>query len=153
MLLPMNEGHSGKVDGPTSSNPGDHGDLLERIDRRLAVLERRTAWLDELGAAPAVVATLVDTFDQFADGAQRAGVDLDEVVPGLRDLALRITVAAQQSQGARRAPGGIFGLLGELRDPEVRTSLGVLLEFAKQFARARTVADAALVLPERERSV
>jgi hypothetical protein len=120
------------------SAPSDR-ELLERIDRRLAELERRTAWLEQTSQAPAVLATLGDTFDEFADTAESAGVDLDEVVPGLRDLAVRVTIAAQQSSGAPPAPGGIFGLLGALKDPEVRRSLGVLLEFAKQFARNRHV--------------
>ncbi len=120
-------------------------ELLEAIERRLAVLDARTAWLDQLSVGAKVLATVGDTVDELADTAEAAGVDLDELVPGLRDLALRVTIAAQQSADAPMAPAGIFGLLGQLRDPEVRRSLGTLLEFARQFGRARHVT--ALALP------
>ena len=119
-------------------------ELLESIERRLALLEARTAWLDQLSAGANVLATVGDTVDELADTAERAGVDLDELVPGLRDLALRVTIAAQQSADAPMAPGGIFGLLGQLRDPEIRRALGTLLEFARQFGRAHHVSGLAL---------
>lgn len=81
--------------------------VLDRIDRRLARLEEVVSRIDDVArTAPAVVATVTDTFDAVAARLASQGVDVDE----------RVHVAAE--------------LLGKLTSPAAARALGAVLERA-----------------------
>lgn len=65
---------------------------LERIERRLARLESSAARVDAAAAgAPALVATVADTFDGIARRAGEAGIDVDERARAALHLLERLT--------------------------------------------------------------
>lgn len=127
---------------------------------RAETLEKIEALVDLAEDAPAMVATLGDTFDELMDEAHRAGLDLSRLVPdGKRALfgLLELTSAPElhamlapgaiQSLGelarvlvetrARPAPRvGLFGALRAMRDEDVQRSIGFLLELASALGRA-----------------
>jgi uncharacterized protein YjgD (DUF1641 family) len=85
--------------------------VLERIERRLARLESVVERVDSLArGAPALIATVTDTFDGVAQRAAEA-VDL-----------LRTP-----------QPVGLWGAYRALKEPDVQRALGFLLGVARRF--------------------
>lgn len=119
-------------------------DLNARLDAALGLVERltRTETLQRLHEAveiaesmPKAAATLADTFDEYANMAERAGVELDTIAPRVGRLSTQVATALQAADRAEPAPKGLFALLRELKDPEVREALGFALAFAKDLGR------------------
>ena len=121
-------------------------DLNARLDAALGLVERltRTETLQRLHEAvevaeslPKTAAMLGDTFDEYADMAERAGVELDSIGPRMGRLSTQVATALQAADRAEPAPKGLFALLRELKDPQVREALGFALAFAKELGRTQ----------------
>jgi hypothetical protein len=136
---------------------------LERIERRLAEVERVTSSLAPLvDAAPGGVAMLTDTLDTVAAGLADRGVELDarlrsairalevstspRAVHGLAALvesrlldpsalAVLSRFAAALAEPGPTPPVGAWGLLRALRDPDVQRALGFLLGVTRELGR------------------
>jgi hypothetical protein len=136
---------------------------LERIERRLAEVERVTSALAPLvDAAPGGVAMLTDTFDSIAARLGDHGVDLDarlhaviraleiatapRAVGGLAALvesrlldpsalAVLSRFAAALAEPGPATPVGTWGLLRALREPDVQRALGFVLGVARALGR------------------
>ncbi len=130
----------------------DH-DVSSRVDAAAKLLDRLTdpkvlvqleGLLELVQKAPQAVATLSDTLDALATSAEAKGIELDGLVPRLSTLGTDLVVALQESEGAPPAPKGVFALLRELKDDDVRAALGFALALAKSLGRRRRHHDAAL---------
>jgi uncharacterized protein YjgD (DUF1641 family) len=107
-------------------------DALARIEAKLDRLEHRLARFDALAESmPGLLAILGDTFDEYAREQTERGVDVEQVMRNLgRTLDALLRLAA-----APAAPGskiGAFGLLRELRDPDVQRALGFAVDVARR---------------------
>ncbi|GAC1548356.1 MAG: hypothetical protein NVS2B9_15240 [Myxococcales bacterium] len=135
---------------------------LERIERRLARLETSIAHVDTAArGAPALIATLADTFDGVALRASERGIDVDErgrallsllervsraeavaAVHGLLDSGLfapgTIGVLSNLAKALPSEPSrtpqlvGPWGAYRALKEPEVQRALGFLLDVARR---------------------
>jgi hypothetical protein len=66
--------------------------LLERMDRRLATIEQTASRAEALGPTlPAAIGAATDTFDDVAERLAAKGVDIDERLRVLLDVAERLT--------------------------------------------------------------
>ena len=109
--------------------------LLERLTRP-DTLQRLHEAVEVAESVPKTAAVLGDTLDGYADMAEQAGVELDNIGPRVGRLSTQIATALQVADKAEPAPKGIFALLRELKDPQVREALGFALAFAKEFGRS-----------------
>lgn len=148
----------------SSAAPGDPVfAALERIERRIAEIERVTGALAPLvDAAPGGAAMVVDAFDALAARLGERGTDLDarlhsavravEVSTGPRAvnglaalveskllepsaLAVVSRLAAALAEPGDARPVGLLGLLRALRDPDVQRALGFVLAMGREFGR------------------
>ncbi len=65
----------------------------------------------------------------------KAGVLAPESIRTVGDVGAAVTETRKKGEYAAAAPKGIFGLLGALRDPDVRASLGFGIAFARNYGR------------------
>lgn len=148
---------------PVPSEPDPVLAALERIEQRLAAVERVTGALAPLvEAAPGGLGMIADSVDTLAARLAERGVDLDgrlhsmlralevstapRAVNGLAALvesklleptalaAVSHLAAALADPGEAR-PVGLWGLVRALRDPEVQRALGFVLGVAREFGR------------------
>ncbi|HJL14291.1 MAG TPA: DUF1641 domain-containing protein [Sandaracinaceae bacterium LLY-WYZ-13_1] len=138
--------------------------LLDRATKP-EVLHALTVLVEQVEAAPGLVAMFVDIADELAAQAADQGVDLHELTSNLgraargvimlasreeiRELlesdmfepgALQTLSAAARSMSEARAGGdpervGLFGTMGALRDPEVQRALAFAIRVAKGFGK------------------
>ena len=133
-------------------------DLSLRLSRA-ETLAKLTTLVDLAEDAPAMIATLGDTFDELMDEGSRAGLDLSRLVTdgkgllfGLMKLATAPEfhamlhpdtirslgdLARVLSEARKRPPPrvGLFGTLRAMRDEDVQRAVGFLLEVASGLGR------------------
>jgi hypothetical protein len=114
---------------------------LERIERRLARLESSVERVDSLArGAPALIATVADTFDQVAQRAAEAGIDVDERGRAVLSLLERISRAEAvsalhgllDSGLGTPQPVGLWGAYRALKEPDVQCALGFFLDVTRR---------------------
>lgn len=146
----------------TPPNPPPLLDALARIEAKLDRLEHRLARFEALAETmPNLLAIVGDTFDDYAREQTERGVDIELVMrnfgPTLEAM-LRLIGSAQlrqlleseilqpaaieslgeaaralaQAQAAPPSRLGLFGLLRELRDPDVQRTLGMVVDVARR---------------------
>lgn len=135
---------------------------LERIERRLSRLESSVERVDAVArGAPALIATVTDSFDGAAQRAAEAGIDVDERARAVLSLLERVSRAEAVSavrgllDSGLFAPGAIavlsnlatalpsdpsrtpqlvgpWGAYRALKEPDVQRALGFLLDVARR---------------------
>ncbi|MCA9604227.1 MAG: DUF1641 domain-containing protein [Myxococcales bacterium] len=144
--------------------------LLERLTRP-EILTALTTLVEQLEAAPGLIAMLGDIGDELALQAAAEGIDMHAATenlfmalrafakalahPEMRELwesgafspeALRtMNLMAGALSEAREAGAvriGFFGAMGQLRDPDVQRALGFAATMAKAFGHGVDAADA-----------
>jgi hypothetical protein len=119
---------------------------LERIERRLARLESSVERVNSLArGAPALIATVTDSFDGVARRAAEAGIDVDERTRAALTLLERLTApevagpltalfAKALPEGASHTPQpiGLWGAFRALKEPDVQCGLGFLLDVTRR---------------------
>jgi uncharacterized protein YjgD (DUF1641 family) len=136
--------------------------LLDRLTKP-EILHALTVLVEQIEAAPGLVAMTVDIVDEIAAKTAEEGVDLqhlsenlgkaarglimlasrDEILdllesdmfdPGaLRTLSNAARSMAEAHDGGEPRKVGLFGTLGALRDPDVQKALGYAVRVAKGF--------------------
>lgn len=143
--------------------------LIDRVTKP-EVLHALTVLVDQIEAAPGLVAMAVDTVDELARDAEARGFDLHELAsnlaeatrglvilasrPEVRDLlesdlfekgaVTALSNVARSLSDAQREPepppGGVLRTLSSLRDPDVQRAVGFALGVAKRFGRTMNTA-------------
>lgn len=138
--------------------------LLDRITRP-EVLHALTVLVEQVEAAPGLVAMTVDILDEAARQASESGVDLHELTANLGEAARGVILLASRPEVRKLlesdmfSPGaietlsaaaramteakeeetrrvGLFGAMGAMRDPEVQQAVGFALRVAKGFGQS-----------------
>ena len=137
-----------------SSSVGRHGEELAQTVDRLATLQR-TGTLDRLFEVADALALVTDAADdEMIESLAATGTSLGELADTAADDQVRAGLV-DLLEGVGRAdteaaePVGALGLVGALRDPEVKDGLGYLLALARGVGAER--ADSADVTGELER--
>jgi len=124
-----------------SAAVGENGDELAAAVRQIAVLQR-TGTLDRLTEVGDAVALLTDAMDdEMVETVASTGTSLgeladaateDEVSHGL----VRMLNGVGEADAGDADPLGPIGLLGALRDPEVKAGMGYLVAVARGIGAA-----------------
>jgi hypothetical protein len=118
---------------PSPNSPSSL-DALARIEAKLDRLEHRLARFDALAESmPGLLAMIGDSFDEYAREQAEQGVDVELIMRNFgRTLEALLRLMANP-KGPPSAPIGVFGLLRELRDPDVQRALGFAVDVARSF--------------------